>query len=87
MDFDTANLYLIRLSDHNDNFSKCNQKIVTDHSFKRQFFLLLLSVNLWTKRNVNVLINQVSSSIFSVQDLQLKKINVGLEVCVKPDVY
>ena len=85
MDFDTANLYLIRLSDHNDNFSKCNQKIVTDHSFKRQFFLLLLSVNLWTKRNV--LINQVSSSIFSVQDLQLKKINVGLEVCVKPDVY
>ena len=35
MDFYTADRYLILLSDHNDNFSKYNQKIVTNYSFKR----------------------------------------------------
>ena len=29
----TADLFLILLLDHNDNFSKCNKKIVTDYSF------------------------------------------------------
>ena len=34
VDFYTADLYLILLSDHNDNFSKYNKKkIVTDYSF------------------------------------------------------
>ena len=35
LDLYTADLYLILLSDHNDSFSKYNQKIVTDYSFKR----------------------------------------------------
>ena len=34
VDFYTADLYLILLSDHNDNFSKYNQNIVTEYSFK-----------------------------------------------------
>ena len=33
VDFYTADLYLILLSDHNDNFSKYNQKIVSHYSF------------------------------------------------------
>ena len=32
----TAYLYLILLSDHNDNFSKYNTKIITDCSFKNK---------------------------------------------------
>ena len=32
-DFYTAHLYLIPLSDHNDNFSKYNKKMVTDYGF------------------------------------------------------
>ena len=39
MDFYTAVLYLILLSDHNDNFRKYNPKIVTDYSFKDGIFL------------------------------------------------
>ena len=34
VDYYTADLYLVLLSDHNDNFSKYNQKRVTDYSFK-----------------------------------------------------
>ena len=34
MDFYTADLYLILLSDHKDSFSKYNKTIVTDYSFK-----------------------------------------------------
>ena len=30
----TADLHLILLSDHNDNFSKYDQEMVTDYSFK-----------------------------------------------------
>ena len=33
--FYTADLHFILLSDHNDNFNKYNQKIVTDSNFKR----------------------------------------------------
>ena len=44
MDFYTADLYLILLSDHNDNLNKYNQKKVTDYSFKYScmFRLILL---------------------------------------------
>ena len=38
VDFYTAVLYLILLSDHDDNFSKYNKKIVTDYSFKTELF-------------------------------------------------
>ena len=34
MDFYTADLHLILLSDHNGNFSKYNKNIVTEYSFK-----------------------------------------------------
>ena len=34
MDFYTADLDLILLSDHNHNFSKYNQNIVTDYNVK-----------------------------------------------------
>ena len=34
MDFYTADLYLILLSDHNDNFSKQIKNMVTEYSFK-----------------------------------------------------
>ena len=33
VDFYTAELYLILLSDHEDSFSKYNQKRITDYSF------------------------------------------------------
>ena len=39
VDFYTADLIL--LSDHNDNFSKYNKKIVTDYNINRHFFLVL----------------------------------------------
>ena len=34
VELQTADLYLILLSDHNDNFSKYNKTIVTDYNFK-----------------------------------------------------
>ena len=34
MDFYTADLYYILMSDHDDNFCKYNKTIVTDYSFK-----------------------------------------------------
>ena len=43
MDFYTADLYLILLSDHNDNFSKYNKKIVTGYSFKEMISHCLMN--------------------------------------------
>ena len=42
VDFYTADLYLILLSDHNDNFSKYNKKIVSDYSYKGTIWRTLL---------------------------------------------
>ena len=36
MDFYTAGLYFILLSDHNDIFSKYNKRIVTDYSLSKK---------------------------------------------------
>ena len=41
VDFYTTDLYLILLSDHNDSFSKYNQKLVTDYSFKCSILVVL----------------------------------------------
>ena len=43
VDFYTADLYLILLSDHNYSFSKDNKKIVTDYSFKCDYFSVLIT--------------------------------------------
>ena len=50
MNFYTADLYLILLSDYNDSFSKYNQNIVTDYSFNIDNKYLLCAVynmNMW----------------------------------------
>ena len=40
MDFYTADVYLILLSDQNGDFNKYNQKIVTDYSFNAYIFVV-----------------------------------------------
>ena len=39
VDFCTADLYFILVSDHNDNFSKYNKNKVTEYSFKISLFI------------------------------------------------
>ena len=46
VDLSSADLYLILLSDHNDNFSKYNKRIVTDYSLKLSLKKYMLQIAL-----------------------------------------